>query len=118
LIEVLDFTSSEEALVKAAGADLLGGKGDRCPLILFAGEVEPEWRQVIQTVLREGTYSTVRQQDLLDAIMRTGALDQARARANEYAEDARSRSISYRIRLLRLSTRPSDLHSRPRSISF
>jgi geranylgeranyl pyrophosphate synthase len=44
---------------------------------------------MIRTVLREGTYSTVRKQDLLDAIVRTGALERARARADEYADDAR-----------------------------
>ena len=45
---------------------------------------------MIQTVLREGQYNTVDPQDLLDAITRTGALEQARAKANEFAEDARS----------------------------
>src|ERR1043165_3095837 len=86
--DVLDFTSSEEALGKASGADLLGGKVT-LPLI-YLRSAEPETREMIQTVLREGTYSTVRQQDLLEAITRTGALDHARARANEFAEDARS----------------------------
>ena len=86
--DVLDFTSNEEALGKAAGADLLGGKVT-LPLI-YLRNAAPETREMIQTVLREGSYSTVRQQDLLEAIMRTGALDQARARADEFAEDARS----------------------------
>lgn len=86
--DVLDFTSNEEALGKAAGADLLGGKVT-LPLI-YLREAEPEMREMIQTVLREGTYTSVRQQDLLEAITRTGALDRARARANEFAEDARS----------------------------
>ena len=86
--DVLDFTSNEEALGKASGADLLGGKVT-LPLI-YLREAEPETREMIQTVLREGTYSTVRQKDLLDAIMRTGALDRARAQANDFAEDARS----------------------------
>ncbi len=86
--DVLDFTSSEDALGKAAGADLLGGKVT-LPLI-YLRNAEPETREMIQTVLREGKYTTVRQQDLLDAITRTGALDRARARANEFAEDARS----------------------------
>ena len=86
--DVLDFTSNEEALGKAAGADLLGGKVT-LPLI-YLRNAEPETREMIQTVLREGIYSTIRQHDLLDAISRTGALDQARAKANEFAEDARS----------------------------
>jgi octaprenyl-diphosphate synthase len=86
--DVLDFTSNEEALGKAAGADLLGGKVT-LPLI-YLRNAEPETREMIQTVLREGTYGTVRQHDLLEAISRTGALDQARAKANEFAEDARS----------------------------
>ncbi len=85
--DVLDFTSSEEALGKASGADLLGGKVT-LPLI-YLRDAEPETREMIQTVLREATYSTVRKQDLLDAIMRTGALERARARADEYADDAR-----------------------------
>ena len=85
--DVLDFTSSEEALGKASGADLLGGKVT-LPLI-YLRDAEPETREIIQSVLREGTYSTVRKQDLLDAIMRTGALERARARADEYADDAR-----------------------------
>ncbi len=86
--DVLDFTSNEEALGKAAGADLLGGKVT-LPLI-YLREAEPETREMMQTVLREGKYGTVRQQDLLEAITRTGALDRARIRANEFAEDARS----------------------------
>jgi octaprenyl-diphosphate synthase len=86
--DVLDFTSNEEALGKAAGADLLGGKVT-LPLI-YLREAEPGTREIIQTVLREGTYGSVRQQDLLEAITRTGALDRARGRANEFAEDARS----------------------------
>jgi octaprenyl-diphosphate synthase len=85
--DVLDFTSSEETLGKASGADLLGGKVT-LPLI-YLRDAAPETREMIQTVLREGTYSGVRKQDLLDALERTGALDRARARANEYADDAR-----------------------------
>src|SRR5689334_8211996 len=85
--DLLDFTSSEEALGKASGADLLGGKVT-LPLI-YLRETEPASRDLVQTVLRERKYSSVRQEDLLDAIVRSGTLERARARANEYAEEAR-----------------------------
>jgi len=84
--DLLDFTSSEEALGKAAGADLLGGKVT-LPLI-YLRDTEPSAREMVETVLREGKYSSVKPQDLLDAIVRSGALEQARTRANEYAESA------------------------------
>jgi octaprenyl-diphosphate synthase len=84
--DLLDFTSNEEALGKAAGADLLGGKVT-LPLI-YLQAAEPKARAMVQTVLSEGHYNTVRQQDLREAMERTGSLQQARARANEYAENA------------------------------
>jgi octaprenyl-diphosphate synthase len=84
--DVLDFTSSEEALGKAAGADLLGGKVT-LPLI-FLRDSDPQAREMIETVLREGKYSSVKPPDLFEAMMTSGALEKARTRANEYAEDA------------------------------
>jgi octaprenyl-diphosphate synthase len=84
--DLLDFTSSEETLGKASGADLLGGKVT-LPLI-YLREAEPKSLEMVQTVLREGKYSSVKQADLLEALSRTGALERARARADEYAEDA------------------------------
>jgi octaprenyl-diphosphate synthase len=84
--DLLDFTSSEDTLGKAAGADLLGGKVT-LPLI-YLREAEPKALEMVQTVLREGTYGTVSQRELRDALDRTGALDRARARADEYAENA------------------------------
>jgi octaprenyl-diphosphate synthase len=86
--DLLDFTSSEEALGKAAGADLLGGKVT-LPLI-YLREAEPKSLEIVQTVLREGKYGSVKQADLLEAITRTGTLERARARADEYAENARA----------------------------
>jgi octaprenyl-diphosphate synthase len=84
--DLLDFTSSEDALGKAAGADLLGGKVT-LPLI-YLREADPNCLEMFQTIVREGKYSTVSQQDVLDALDRTGALRRARARADEYAENA------------------------------
>src|SRR5688500_13115396 len=85
--DLLDFTSSEEALGKAAGADLLGGKVT-LPLI-YLRDAEPKALDMAQAVLHEGKYGSVKQADLREAITRTGALERARARADEYAEEAR-----------------------------
>ena len=86
--DLLDFTSNEGALGKAAGADLLGGKVT-LPLI-YLRDAEPSSLEMIQTVLHEAKYGNVTQQDVRDAMLRTGALEQARERAIEYATNARS----------------------------
>src|SRR5215216_5144142 len=84
--DLLDFTSTEAALGKAAGADLLGGKVT-LPLI-YLREAEPAALEMVQRILREGKYGTVSQQELRDALDGTGALERARSRADEYAENA------------------------------
>ena len=107
--DLLDFTSSEDAFGKAAGADLLGGKVT-LPLIYLRDANQGRSRS-IQTVLREGKYGSVKQADLLEAMARTGALERARERADEYAEEARAaldKPAGFGI--LRLITSPSDLH--------
>jgi octaprenyl-diphosphate synthase len=86
--DLLDFTSSEEALGKAAGADLLGGKVT-LPLI-YLRDAEPSTFEMIQTVLREGKFASVGQHELSEAMRRSGALEKARGRAHEYATEARS----------------------------
>ena len=86
--DLLDFTSTDAALGKAAGADLLGGKVT-LPLI-YLREADPSTLKLIQQVLSERGYHSVRQQDLLDALAQTNALERARAVADEYAENARA----------------------------
>jgi octaprenyl-diphosphate synthase len=85
--DLLDFTATEEALGKAAGADLLEGKVT-LPLI-FLLESDPSMREDIQTVMRDGHYRNVSRDVLLQAVERTGALSRARERAYEYADRAR-----------------------------
>ena len=86
--DVLDFTSTEETLGKASGADLLGGKVT-LPLI-YLRESDPSVLEMVQRVLHDGNYETVSQQALFDALSRTDALERARALADEYAENARA----------------------------
>jgi octaprenyl-diphosphate synthase len=86
--DLLDFTSTDDALGKAAGADLLGGKVT-LPIIYWL-ERDPSARSLVNEVLLSRNYETVRQPDLLDAIRDSGALEKARARAHAYAENARA----------------------------
>jgi geranylgeranyl pyrophosphate synthase len=86
--DLLDFTSTEDALGKAAGADLMGGKVT-LPLI-FWREAEPAALETIRQVLSDGNYETTTQHDLVEALKRTNALERARDVADEYAENARA----------------------------
>jgi octaprenyl-diphosphate synthase len=86
--DLLDFTSSDEVLGKAAGADLLGGKVT-LPLI-YLMEAQPEMAESVRTVLREGEYSTVPRHEIFRALTQTGALERARSVADEFAQNARS----------------------------
>src|SRR6266404_220392 len=86
--DLLDFTSNDGVLGKAAGVDLLGGKVT-LPLI-YLTETDDAAREMIRIVLNDGSYSTVARGDLLDAVGRVGALERARSRADEYAEKARA----------------------------
>jgi octaprenyl-diphosphate synthase len=86
--DLLDFTSTDDALGKAAGVDLLGGKLT-LPLIYLLERV-PGAREMVQSILGEGSYSTVSRIQLLRALERAGALEYTRGRADEYAELARA----------------------------
>lgn len=86
--DLLDFTADAESLGKAVGADLLGGKVT-LPLI-YLMEQDPDTTQMVQTVLVERNFESVNSQSLLDRILETGSLDRARAKADEYAENARA----------------------------
>ncbi|HKR15434.1 MAG TPA: polyprenyl synthetase family protein [Pyrinomonadaceae bacterium] len=84
--DLLDFTSSDETLGKAAGADLLGGKVTLPLIYLMAAE--PSTAAMVQRVLLDGSYESVRQEELREVLVRSGSLDQARAMADQYAENA------------------------------
>jgi octaprenyl-diphosphate synthase len=85
--DLLDFTSNDDALGKAAGVDLLGGKVT-LPLIYLI-ERSSEGREMVETVIREGNYESVRREDLLSAVnSHGGCLEQAKARADQFAEAA------------------------------
>ena len=86
--DLLDFTASEDALGKATGVDLIAGKVT-LPLIYML-ERDGSGRDLVETVIRDGNYEKVSRGDLLAAVDRVGGLEQARARADGYAEAARA----------------------------
>jgi octaprenyl-diphosphate synthase len=86
--DLLDFTSSNAALGKAAGADLLDGKVT-LPLI-YLMSAEPMAVSMVQRVLLDRSYGGVSQEELRHALDRAGALEQARTLADHYAESARA----------------------------
>jgi octaprenyl-diphosphate synthase len=86
--DLLDFTSTDDALGKNAGVDLMGGKVTLPLIYLIANDASA--RNMVQTVMTEGAYASVARQDLLDAVDGVEAIQRARARADEYATAARA----------------------------
>jgi octaprenyl-diphosphate synthase len=86
--DLLDFTASDEVLGKRAGVDLLEGKLT-LPLIYFL-ESDPSARQMVQSVMREGSYQQIRRKELVEMVERAGALELAQKRAYYFAEAARN----------------------------
>jgi len=86
--DLLDFTVTDDALGKASGVDLLAGKVT-LPLIYLI-DSDDSAREMVATVIREGNYGRVSRNDLIDAVERVGGLEQARSRADGFAEVARA----------------------------
>ena len=86
--DLLDFTATDDALGKAAGVDLLAGKVT-LPLIYLL-ESDESAREQIERVIRDGNYERVSRAELLSAVERVNGLERARARADEFAQAARS----------------------------
>ena len=85
--DLLDFTSTDDALGKGAGVDLLGGKVT-LPLIDLIAH-QPSARDMVQTVMHEGGYESVRRDELMERVSAAGSIARARALADTYADAAR-----------------------------
>ena len=85
--DLLDFTAEEKVLGKASGADLLEGKLT-LPLILLVKK-EPKWRTELEAIIRDGNYSKVSRQMLLEKLENHDLLEGVRKMAYTFA----SRSI-------------------------
>lgn len=86
--DLLDFTGSGETLGKATGIDLVEGKLT-LPLIYLL-QNDGSARELLQAVISDANYERVSRSSLIAAVERTGALERAKARADEFAEAARA----------------------------
>jgi octaprenyl-diphosphate synthase len=85
--DLLDFTSNESVLGKAAGSDLTEGK-ITLPLILLRDSA-PEIAAELRKVMLDGNYDRYSREELIERLEGSGAIDGARRRAYDFAEAAR-----------------------------
>ncbi|HKP67873.1 MAG TPA: polyprenyl synthetase family protein [Pyrinomonadaceae bacterium] len=85
--DVLDFTSDDQALGKAAGADLLEGK-ITLPLILLQ-ESAPDVRADLERVMHDGVYDDATRAAVSEKLREHATLDEIRQIALSFATAAR-----------------------------
>jgi octaprenyl-diphosphate synthase len=85
--DVLDFVSTEAKLGKPVANDIREGKLT-LPLIYLLENGNEEYRRMIETVMRERAFETVRREDVLHLVHEKGTLKRARAEAGRYASEA------------------------------
>ncbi|HVF31377.1 MAG TPA: polyprenyl synthetase family protein [Pyrinomonadaceae bacterium] len=85
--DLLDFTSDELALGKAAGADLVEGKVT-LPLILLQEKL-PNVREELKRVMSDGIYDDVSRGSISAKLAENGTLDAIRETARSFATAAR-----------------------------
>lgn len=85
--DVLDFVSTEAKLGKPVANDIREGKLT-LPVIYLMEEGNDEHRLMIETVVRERGFESVRREEVLRLIHEKGTLKRARAEAERYAREA------------------------------
>jgi len=85
--DVLDFVSTEAKLGKPVANDLREGKLT-LPLIYLLEETGERYRPMIETVMRERGFVSVRREELLDLLIEHGTLARAQAEARRFADEA------------------------------
>jgi octaprenyl-diphosphate synthase len=86
--DLLDFTSDTRVLGKPAANDLKEGKLT-LPLIYLMQAAEPAEREMVQTVLDEGEFLTIKREEIVELLRRRKTLDRTREVALGYARRAR-----------------------------
>jgi len=87
--DLLDFTASAEQLGKPVLSDLKEGKVT-LPLIYAMENGHRDAREMVARVLEEKEFHSVRPETLVALVHESGALDRARALAQDYAQRAKA----------------------------
>jgi octaprenyl-diphosphate synthase len=87
--DLLDFTASEESLGKPVASDLREGKLT-LPAIFLLRRASRDGRDKVAAVLEDRGFTRVPREDLLRLARESGAIDEARRLAVEYAAAART----------------------------
>ena len=86
--DLLDFTADEKVLGKPVANDLREGKLT-LPVIYLLRKAGPDAAEMVTQVLADRGFERVPREDFLKLVREHGALDEARAAAERYAEAAR-----------------------------
>jgi octaprenyl-diphosphate synthase len=86
--DLLDFTARESELGKPVLSDLKEGKLT-LPLILLLPRLDPDRRQLIETVQEDGNFSRVSREEILELVSSEGTLEEVQTMAEKFAEEAR-----------------------------
>ena len=86
--DILDFTADEKVLGKPALNDLREGKLTLPVIFLLRGAGSPA-REMVRAVLDDRGFGRVSREALVDLARQQGAIDESRALAERYAEQAR-----------------------------
>jgi len=87
--DVLDFTASPEQLGKPVLSDLKEGKVT-LPLIYALESAGSEGQRLVQTVLEEKGFESVRPEEITALVHKSGALDRTRTAAHDFARRAKA----------------------------
>jgi octaprenyl-diphosphate synthase len=85
--DVLDLVSTEAKLGKPVANDLREGKLT-LPLIFLLERTGDRYRPMIEGVIRERGFVSIRREELFKLLVEHGTLERARAEARRYAEEA------------------------------
>jgi octaprenyl-diphosphate synthase len=92
--DLLDYTAKEEDLGKPVLSDLREGKLT-LPLILCLPQATRAERRLVETVVKEEGFDSVRPEQILEVVHRLDALERAHQVAESHAETAREIAASF-----------------------